>query len=433
MSKSKGEELLANRYSAPDLIALIERIVKQYENEITSETYHFYPHSFTYPEIGNGTVSGDLGQVLLYLNQSNPDAAIKYLDKLIAYQIQNGFWDKSKRKLHRANEVKVNEVKSKIESLEKVVRLYIADLIKAKKENENFLLGKQEEYSTFVSKVESIQKKDVDAQQMVADISNLKGQLAGLIETELEKAKALSKEVAAAKKEDANTRKTISSLERKINTFWEKQDAKREKFDEDVAFFGSKKSYFEERIKVLDDLIGREVGASLFKTFKSRKDELKSSVNLWMFVVAMMAVVTAIWIISVLKGNLFGLSLGADMYGNQWLSFASAGLKILPALILLYFSIRQYRKERDYQEEYAFKSAVALTVEAYAGQIKNAESRDQLIAESVRGVYISPVKNRDSKSQAKAKGVKEGIETGQEVAADTLKKLAEVAKLFKSE
>ena len=59
------------------------------------------------------------------------------------------------------------------------------------------------------------------------------------------------------------------------------------------------------------------------------------------------------------------------------------------------FVFSQYKKERNLQEEYAFKSAVAMTLTAYSEMLSNADnddnnSRQQMLLKSIELVYNQP-------------------------------------------
>jgi hypothetical protein len=86
---------------------------------------------------------------------------------------------------------------------------------------------------------------------------------------------------------------------------------------------------------------------------------------------------------------------------QRWEFFAVNTLKSIPAVILLFFVINQYRKERNFQEEYAFKSAVALTIKAYSDQINSAENKDKLILEAVGRIYSTPIHQKAHKDDDK--------------------------------
>lgn len=56
----------------------------------------------------------------------------------------------------------------------------------------------------------------------------------------------------------------------------------------------------------------------------------------------------------------------------------------------MYYCISQYNKERNFQEEYAFKSASALTIKAYADILNEVSKKDELVFEAVNNLYKSP-------------------------------------------
>ena len=103
-----------------------------------------------------------------------------------------------------------------------------------------------------------------------------------------------------------------------------------------------------------------------------------------------------------------------------WQAFAINTLKSIPAIFLLLFSINQYRKERNFQEEYAFKSAVALTIDAYASRITDVANKDRLIMETVLSIYKTPIEERHSERKA-SKSTNEMMKTMLETARDLVK------------
>ena len=57
-------------------------------------------------------------------------------------------------------------------------------------------------------------------------------------------------------------------------------------------------------------------------------------------------------------------------------------------MIVLLFTIKQYVRERTFQEEYAFRSAIALTVQAY-GDIAGTK-KEELIMKAIATIYSLP-------------------------------------------
>ena len=146
-------------------------------------------------------------------------------------------------------------------------------------------------------------------------------------------------------------------------------------FEKKLEFIEGKKAFFEERNNYLDELIGREVGASLFETFKQRKGELEKPVNKWLWIVIAMAILTFGAILTIFT-NAFGL-LGTVPTDISTTRLITNSIKSLPFFFLLFYAIAQYNKERNFQEEYAFKSAVALTIKAYSDIITNEVLKDK--------------------------------------------------------
>lgn len=204
---------------------------------------------------------------------------------------------------------------------------------------------------------------------------------------------------------------TIEKQETVIGTQFSKFEELKSSFEKKLIFVESKSEYFTERNGYLDDLIGREVGASLFETFKQRKGEIGSSIGFWKWSVPVTTIVTIIWIFF-----LFG---NGDLSNLSWQVILINSFKALPIIGLLLFAISQYTKERNFQEEYAFKSAVALTINSYADQLQGEENKDKLIMDSVNSIYRSPVASKIYRETEEAKSL-----------IKNAKELTDVAKLI---
>jgi hypothetical protein len=197
---------------------------------------------------------------------------------------------------------------------------------------------------------------------------------------------------------------------------YEEIDKRYDDFEQKLKIVEDKTGFFEERNNYLNELISREVGASLFKTFNQRKNEISLSLKIWQISVWVAAVI-AILVIMAIFTNFFGY-FGVANHTFSWQEIIVNGIKSSPAIFLLYYTISQYNKERNFQEEYAFKSAAALTIKAYADILKDDAKKDELILRSVSGVYRSPIINKyDTKSDLNSLTdlAKEFIAKGSEV------------------
>lgn len=180
-------------------------------------------------------------------------------------------------------------------------------------------------------------------------------------------------------KEIDTSRKSAEELERIMQ-------GKVSQYNEHIKTLDDSMKIFNERSDYLNDLIGREVGASLFETFKQRKKEFH--IGRWFVAVILVSVLSIAWIYIVFSGTFKDILPESAFVG--WQLFALNTLKCVPAVYLIYFVTKQYSLERRFQEEYAFKSAVALTIKAYADLLSDGANKDQLILQSVVSIQKSP-------------------------------------------
>jgi hypothetical protein len=127
---------------------------------------------------------------------------------------------------------------------------------------------------------------------------------------------------------------------------------------------------------------------SLGSRFDKREIALEKKVNIWIGGVILISLIAIAWTVVVF------VCLSANT-GNPYINILVNLIKTSPGFFLMGFVIKQYSKERNLQEEYAFKSAVAMTLTAYSSMLeKNDEdvnkSRQQMLLKSIEQVYNQP-------------------------------------------
>ena len=130
---------------------------------------------------------------------------------------------------------------------------------------------------------------------------------------------------------------------------------------------------------------------------KRAKKELKTSAMFWMWAVAATSIASAWWIFYAKSHLINGII-------DPWLILASNFGILLPPGFLIGFVAKQYGKERALQEEYAFKSAIAITLNGFADELNDAKEhpeRLKLISETVSKVYAPLVSIQDKESSIK--------------------------------
>lgn len=378
-------------YSAKEYISQVRKMLAQFNEEIDSVYAKALPFQYHFQnEYGNGSLQQDLANLLNQVKAKNFPASVTHLNRLIHYQAINGFWEKAKRKYFRASEVSVKEDKDRIDLVSKhmtEVSNRLGSLISEIEEQQErmniFANSKKKE----MGEIESLLPTAREHINELNEIHNRSAALEEKISSTLSKSEEKKESVYDLRNEIKELLSELNRLAQKSKENTESQQRSHEEmakqFRSNLELVESKQEYFKERNEYLDDLIGREVGASLFETFKQRKKELISSIGFWKWSVPITSVVAVLWIFF-----LFG---NGDLSSLSWQAIFVNSLKALPAVGLLLFSITQYAKERNFQEEYAFKSAVALTVNSYADQLSDDSNKDKLIMQSVSQIYRSPV------------------------------------------
>lgn len=403
------DSVVINEINLSDYIGLIKRMAEQLAHELSAGAGFFLPHQYNYQnEYGAGNLQNDLNS--LFSHVRNLPASHQFLTRLVYYQKLNGFWDRSQSKTHNLRGLQITELENRLQLISENLSQHVSDHEKLKKAAEE-KIGKLESLKNQKEKeLETITTNLATSNQQTNQISELHNKTISIAEKinstltssveKLSEFKEESKEeITSVIQQQKVVEKEIAEASEKLKHF----EGKCTEIDTHLADVEQKKLLFDQRNVELDELIGREVGASLFETFKQRKKELKPSVTFWKYAVPAMSIITIIGIYAVFS-NLFGyIEVDDALTKDEWRTFALRSLKCLPLFILLYFSIHQYGKERHYKEEYAFKSATALTIKAYADLIEDKSRRDEMILSSVSGVYNSPVvsSKNDKNTQSK--------------------------------
>ncbi|NBR86215.1 MAG: hypothetical protein EBS84_16935 [Proteobacteria bacterium] len=144
-------------------------------------------------------------------------------------------------------------------------------------------------------------------------------------------------------------------------------------------------AFMQEKEAFVNEIAGKSGAGLLGGQFKDRKEELKRTSMWWLggFVAAFLA--SSVWLFIAYKY----LRVTSD---DIWLVIVSNFGLLLPAVFVLGFVAKQYSKERHYQEEYAFRSAVAMTLSSFADRLKGTEQNgERLISDTVEMLYKLPI------------------------------------------
>lgn len=151
-------------------------------------------------------------------------------------------------------------------------------------------------------------------------------------------------------------------------------------------------AFMREKADWVSQLAGTAAAGVLGKKFEARMRQLNASAEIWAKATAWSVVAAAIW--------LFYCHTYLIIEGESvWATFALNFGLLLPAIFIVGFFAKQFGKVRHFEEEYAFRSAVAMTVSAFADRLADSpDERHKLIAETVEKLYRLPVLLQEKES-----------------------------------
>lgn len=401
------ESVKIGQFSVDEYVSTVKRLLKQFKSEFT-ENGHFLPFQYNYQnEFGSGNLQSDLKNLASQIeakSQANLNSSVAIINRLVYYQIANGFWDKSTRKIHKPNEIKIVELKDQLDFIAKQLKEYggkyknlIDELAIEKDGLQNLVKQKKQELQQIANNLQTANSNTNQIAQLLNNSTSTNEKINGVLNRQNQ---SLDAQIKKGEAQDAYFKKqseTFANLESSLDAKIKEVENQIAEFKTHLEFVEGKQEFFEERNNYLNELIGREVGASLFETFKQRKGELEKPVNKWLGIVIVMAIIT-FGAILVIFTNAFGF-FGDVPSEISTVRLITNSIKTLPFFFLLFYAVAQYNKERNFQEEYAFKSAVALTIKAYSDIITKDDLKDELIMSSVLGVFKSPTIYKTKKTK----------------------------------
>ncbi|MDR3705270.1 MAG: hypothetical protein P4L28_05125 [Paludibacteraceae bacterium] len=401
------EEITIGQYSVAEYVSTFKRVFKQLKEELNENSKHL-PFQYNFQnEFGNGTLDNDIQNIYANIKsktQSSLNNTISYINRLVYYQVVNGFWNKSEKKIQEPTEIKIVELNDQLNYISKQLHTnlksynqLLTDYAKEKDNLQEFIKQKNDELRQISNNLESSNSNTTQINQLLNTSVSTNEKINSLLNQQNQqfeniKEKAKIEDMYFVKQKDM-----FETLELLLNEKNKVSEEQIKKIKKHLDYVEGQREFFEERTDYLNELIGREVGASLFETFKQRKGELEKPVNKWLWIVIVMSVFTFIAVMAIFT-NIFGL-FSSSSIDNITIRLISNSIKTLPFFFLLFYSIAQYNKERNFQEEYAFKSAVALTIKAYSDIISDDNLKDNLIVNSVSGIYKSPTIYRTRKTK----------------------------------
>lgn len=140
----------------------------------------------------------------------------------------------------------------------------------------------------------------------------------------------------------------------------------------------------------VENLIGAAADGSLGTHFRERKNQIQKNVITF----GVLAIASLIATTELVRRMFYGF----DINNSDWIHFVINVLRTSPAWFLVWWLIRMYSKERKLQEEYAFKSAIAMTMREHSkllkatdsGEVDKRDSQQIMLLKALDNIYSPP-------------------------------------------
>lgn len=385
--ESKPEETSIGDYSLSEFFALTKKMFAQLEERINQPLmWQMLPASQHFQnDFGSCDLNSNCSYLISYINGKQYPEAVSILKSLIYYQIANGFWELPKKmdlgvraqsldnlEIRTALIAEQTELKrGNIETLLEEVEALKASLNTLKTEKNAEFAEITQNLTTSQTHLINIQAIENSATASNASIDVLKRNCSTIF-TDLETKQA------ALKVTQDDIKQQQEASEKELKRITEDATAK-------LTTINTDHQYVEEKKEKVREMMGYIADGTLSHSFNSRKTNIQKSVLWWGIGSIGCGILMGVWIFVVF---IYLQATTDNVLANMFINVA----KTSPMIVLFWFALTQYQKERNLLEEYAFREAIAVTLTAYLDQLEGEtdEHKRSLLINTVERLYTKP-------------------------------------------
>jgi len=401
------------KYTAAEFIKLFDKMLNQLDYELTSGLQLLLPNAENFNnDFSTIDISKHLPVFINYFDTGGFTNAETLLDRFIHYQIKNGFWNTSKIEVSKKEQSELNAqhklISKNLESLNENMQMFEnmrKDYNQVIESAENLVEEKNGELKQIVDKLTSADSNEKEVTRILAEVVNKNTEISGVLDNVKEKLSTVDTDIIAYQESFDSIVTESDDLDTKLNTSLDKATANFKLSEDNAQFVADRKEEIER-------LTGMAADGALGSKFHDREKKLTDKVPFWRTSIIVVTVLAIAWVVVVFT------CLPAK-FDNEWVNLGVNLLKTTPVFILLGFVFKQYGKERNLEEEYAFKSAVAMTLTAYSNMLSQGDrddndSKQKMLLASIENLYTQPKIHTERKGNMfsfNTKHLKETVES----------------------
>ena len=332
-------------------------------------------------------------------NHSYTDFTI-YVRILVVYEMKYGFWSPSKSGASDISEETEQKIK-KITSVARDELNHIVTLsermksqIQSVSESEKKASAMSAAASAKVAEITmmldqlSAQRKGLEELResilvKMNDADNKNAQLAAFVTKYQEDGDRLLKELNQKTKQVNDQVDEVGTLVSSANSKVEELNQKSEDGLKDVE---KNLDETKKNVEQVKKLMGFIADGALGKSFNQRQEKTKGKALFWLWTSLILFVAAIVWIVIV-------FTVFDPPTKIVWANIVINAIKSSLAVFAFGYALNEYGKERNLQEEYAFKESIALTLNTYLNRLDTCEKDEmkKLLADTVEKLYTKPV------------------------------------------
>jgi hypothetical protein len=375
-------------YSAATFLSIGNHAIESLELAMNTPVWHTLTAvAQGHNEFGHVDINNTLSSYVELLAQKSVEQAAQHLSRLVWYCMASGIWiDEKHVKLPSRTQVKLiadelslsaKRLEGQLASIDKTSN----ELTARRQDLVNFTEEKKNELGDIRRGLDEARKQLNELQSILQQATAKAGEVGTVKESAQGVLNEMNVQLGVAKKEFETFKGNAGELLEDQTT---RSNTSKQVMEEAQQLYRFIKGKEEEVIK----LLGMAADAALGTKYNARGGEIGKGLKFWQWAVPISVVVAVAWVIIVftcVKTTEF----------NEWVNLVINLLKTSPAFILMGFVFTHYSKERNLQEEYAFKAAVAMTINTYADILEGKDadgnqSRQQLILNALKQVHTPP-------------------------------------------
>lgn len=403
------EEVMFGNYNSLEFNKIYKSVVNRFKALIQSNMVLMLPTSYLSNGSGND-IAGVLKGLVRSISDKENQGIFNGIRYIFEYCIQFGNWERNITYKPKISQENIESLAGEIELIQtkleqennKLIRL-IGECSKSKSELDYKIIQATEFYDTIKDKAKNANEYDTSIRSYLSS--------------------------SEANKNTIETLKTnIATLEQKIT---ENIEDYKKRFEDVVTQNTRSLSLIREaedlQKKILsqkqevENLIGAAADGSLGTHFRERKNQIQNNVITF----GVLAIASLIATATLVRTVFYDF----DINNSDWVHFVINVLRTSPAWFLVWWLIRMYSKERKLQEEYAFKSAIAMTMREHSkllkdtdnGELDKRDSQQIMLLKALDNIYSPP----DTKQS------KEGENISPKNVEGFISKLTELIKEFR--